>query len=538
MMEWIIYAVGVFSALSLVFAALAFVRLNKIGSPDRIDLEPVTQSVRSEADRTRQAAEDQARGMRQELGDNLRGFQETTLKAFQGLGETLSQQVKEFGGRLDTGIEAINARINAIGVKLDQDIIRMGDEAGRNREALRSLIETKLDDTAQKQAAAAKDFREEISGSFQRLGSNVAETLRQLSNQQKERLDQVEAAFRVMTEKQEKAQDALRATVESRLDAIRNENATKLEEMRKTVDEKLQSTLETRLGESFNRVVEHLERVHKGIGEMQSLAAGVGDLKKVLSNVRVRGTFGEIQLERLLEQFLSPEQYIKNAQIKDNSQERVEFAIKLPGRDNTGDVLLPIDAKFPQEDYERLLAAAEIGDADAVAEASRALETRVKGFAKTIKDKYIHSPKTTDFAILFLPTESLFAEVLRRPGLFELLQREHHITLTGPTTLMALLNALQMGFRSLAIEKRSSEVWQILGAIKTEFGKYNTVVDKLASQLQTAANSVGALGTRTKMMNRKLKDVESLPEGSSQILLDTTFIDDDDMEETNPDQGK
>ena len=279
-------------------------------------------------------------------------------------------------------------------------------------------------------------------------------------------------------------------------------------------------------------MVEQLERVHKGIGETQSLAAGVGDLKKVLSNVRVRGTFGEVQLATLLEQFLSPEQFIRNAQIKENSQERVEFAVRLPGRDSGVEVLLPVDAKFPQEDYERLIAAAELGDSDAVAQAAKDLECRIRQFAKTIRDKYIATPRTTEFAILFLPTESLYAEILRRPGFFEQLQREYHVTLIGPTTFTALLNALQMGFRSLAIEKRSSEVWQILGAVSNEFGKYNEVVDKLSKQLNTAAKSVENLGVRTRAMNRKLRDVEKLPDDTAQILLGPALAEMEEEEET------
>lgn len=376
-----------------------------------------------------------------------------------------------------------------------------------------------------------------MTGSFQTLGSTVSETLGQLGEHQKERLEGVTAALSTLTEKQERAQEALKVAVESRLDAIRNESAAKLDEMRKTVDERLQTTLEARLGESFDRVVEQLERVHKGIGEMQSLAAGVGDLKRVLSNVRVRGTYGEVQLGMLLEQVLSPEQFTRNAQVKDDSQERVEFAIKLPGRDVEGEVvLLPIDAKFPQEDYERLVVAAELGDSDAVAEAAQELENRIKGCAKTIRDKYITPPRTADFAILYLPTEGLYAEVLRRPGLFERLQREYHVTLTGPTTLTALLNALQMGFRSLAIEKRSSEVWHILGAVRNEFGKYNEVVDKLSKQLSTAAKSVENLGMRTRAMNRKLRDVEKLPDETANLVLgpDIEDIEDGDEQEIEP----
>lgn len=401
----------------------------------------------------------------------------------------------------------------------------MGNEASTNREALRLTIETKLNESAAKQASSAKELREEMGSSFHRLGSNVSDTMNQLGEAQKERLENVTNALSALSDKYERAHEALKESVEGRLETIRAENAAKLDEMRQTVDEKLQSTLETRLGESFNRVVEQLERVHKGIGEMQTLAAGVGDLKRVLSNVRARGTFGEIQLSSLLEQFLSEEQFVRNAQIKPESQERVEFAVKLPGRDNEHEVLLPIDCKFPQDDYERLIAAADMGDSDGVSQASKELENRIRSSAKTISEKYIASPKTTDFAILFLPTESLYAEVLRRPGLFEQLQRDYHVTLAGPTTLTALLNALQMGFRSLAIEKRSSEVWKILGEVSSEFGKYNKVVDTLSKQLNTAAKSVESLGVRARAMDKKLRGVEKLPEDKTPILLDVPLED-------------
>jgi DNA recombination protein RmuC len=315
------------------------------------------------------------------------------------------------------------------------------------------------------------------------------------------------------------AQEALRVSVEKRLDMLRTESASKLDEMRRTVDEKLHTTLEKRLGESFRTVTEQLERVYQGLGEMQSLAAGVGDLKRVLSNVKVRGTWGEIQLGSLLEQFLAPDQYQRNVQIRQNSSERVEFAIRLPGRDGEHEVWLPIDAKFPQEDYERLTIAAENGDAKGVEQAGAALVERIKGCARSIREKYIDPPITTDIAILFLPTESLYAEILRRPGVFENLQREYHVTLAGPTTLTAILNALQMGFRSLAIEKRTSEVWQVLGAIKSEFGRYGEVVDRLQKQLSTAVTTVDTLGTRARAMTRKLREVEVLPEPDGEVLL-------------------
>lgn len=287
-------------------------------------------------------------------------------------------------------------------------------------------------------------------------------------------------------------------------------------------DRGLRKELGDKLDTAASNVNAQLERVHKSFGEMQNLATDVGDLKKIFSNVRARGTFGEGHLQTLLEQFLSPEQYVRNAQIKEHSQERVEFAIKLPGRDGD-EVLIPVDSKFPTDDYERLIEAHERGDGEAVAQAGKALENRVKLCAKDIKEKYVYPPRTIEFGILFLPSESLYAEVLRRPGLSETIQREFHVTLAGPTNFAALLSALHMGFRSLALEKRSSEVWQILRAVHTEFEKYHEVVDRIGKQLNTAMNSVTTLGTRTRAMNRKLFEVEKLPDEAAQQLLGPEF---------------
>lgn len=518
--EWVDTLSIILAAAAAVFSLMVLLRAS--GSDRRqLTQEIVSRMLRDEADRIRSSAEEHARGLRQELSENVRGFQDASIRIFRELSDGLSAQIAAFGDRLDVGIRMIDERTTGIGIKFDDETTKIAEEANRQWNRLHHTLATKFDEITTKQAGAAKELREEMSSSFRQLGSSVGETLNHLSLQQKERLENVTAALGSLTERQEKAQEALRGAVEGRLDVIRSENAAKLDEIRATVDDRLQTTLESRLGESFNRVVEQLERVYKGIGEMQTLAAGVGDLKKLLSNVRVRGTFGEVQLAMLLEQFLSPEQILKNVQIKDHTQERVEFAIRLPGRDGEGDVLLPIDAKFPQEDWERLAAASDAGDTDKVADASRALENRIKSFAKSIREKYISPPKTTDFAILFLPTESLYAEVLRRPGFFEQLQREYHVTLAGPTTFTALLNALQVGFRSLAIEKRSSEVWQILGAVRTEFGKYNEVVDRLSKQLNTAAKSVSDLGVRTRAMDRKLRDVERLPEETTKMILDS-----------------
>jgi DNA recombination protein RmuC len=326
-----------------------------------------------------------------------------------------------------------------------------------------------------------------------------------------------------LTEANDRRFAEVRATIEQRLKDIEANNSLKLEEMRRTVDEKLHATLEQRLGESFKLVSDRLEQVHRGLGEMQTLAAGVGDLKKVLTNVKTRGTWGEVQLEALLEQLLTADQYAKNIATVPRSAERVEFAIKLPGRAEQGGVAtpvwLPIDAKFPREDYERLIEAQERADPVAVEEASRALEARIRAEARTIAEKYVSPPHTTDFALLFLPTEGLYAEVLRRPGLTDLLQRDYRVTIAGPTTLTALLNSLQMGFRTLAIEKRSSEVWQVLGAVKTEFGKFGDVLARTKAQLETVTRSIEAAETRTRVMSRRLRDVEALPGEEASGLL-------------------
>ena len=300
----------------------------------------------------------------------------------------------------------------------------------------------------------------------------------------------------------------VRTTLEGRLQSLQQGNEAKLDQMRATVEEKLQTTLETRLGESFRLVSERLEQVHQGLGEMQSLAAGVGDLKRVLGNVKVRGTFGEAQLGSLLEQVLLPDQYAVNQATRPDSSERVDFAVRLPGRGGGDTVWLPIDAKFPSEDYERLQAAQELGDAAAVEEAAKALESRIKLEAKSIRDKYVEPPHTTDFAILFVPSESLFAEILRRPGLVDTLNRERRVVIAGPTTLFAMLNTLQMGFRTLAIEQRSAEVWRLLGAVKTEFGRFGDWLTKVREQVRTVSNTLDSADTRTRQMQRALKEVD------------------------------
>ena len=314
----------------------------------------------------------------------------------------------------------------------------------------------------------------------------------------------------------------VRQTLDVQLAQLQSSNAAKLDEMRATVDEKLQTTLQARLGESFKQVAERLEQVHKGLGEMQSLAQGVGDLKHLLSNVKTRGMFGEAQLASLLEQVFVPDQYAAQVPTRPGSKHVVDFAIKLPGQGNRETPLwLPIDAKFPNDDYERLLDAQGRAHAADAEQASRALEVRIRLEAKSISEKYLEPPHTTDFAVMFLPTEGLYAEVLRRPGLMESLQREHRIALAGPTTLLAMLNSLQMGFRTLALEKRSSEVWQVLGAVKNEFAKFGTVLAKVKSQTETVLKTIDSAEVRSRAMGRVLKQVEALPDAEAQALLPT-----------------
>jgi DNA recombination protein RmuC len=413
-------------------------------------------------------------------------------------------------------------------VRTEADRIRAdsAEQARASREEIRGLIkdfqtatESKLDTAASQQMNAARDTREALAASFAQTTEMLTANLKGLGEHQKERLDTVVAELKTLSDKQAQAAEALRLTVEGRLDVLRRENSEKLDEMRRTVDEKLQTELEKRLGESFRTVTEQLERVHQGLGEMQTLATGVGDLKKVLSNVKTRGILGEVQLGMLLDQILAPNQYATNVAVKPGSADRVEFAIRLPGRDDGDEMLMPIDSKFPQEDYLRLVEASERGDAEAVKAAGDALEVRVKQCAKTIHDKYIVPPYTTDTAILFLPMEGLFAEVVRRTGVIEEIQRSYHVTIAGPTTLTAQMSAFAMGFRTMALQKRSGEVWKVLGAVRAEFAKHGEVVEKLKKQLGAAANTIDALDTRTNVMNRRLRDVEMLPAGEAQDLL-------------------
>jgi DNA recombination protein RmuC len=412
-----------------------------------------------------------AQSTRQELSGNFAQFQQALAAQLTSVATIQNNQIDSFA----------------------QQLAKLNEANALQLESMRQAITS--------QALAG---REEQAGALKRFGDTLNQTLSTLTESNAQRMAEV------------------RATLEARIKDLQSDNGARLEEMRKTVDEKLHATLEHRLGESFKLVSDRLDKVHQGLGEMQQLAIGVGDLKRVLTNVKTRGTWGEVQLEMLLEQMLTPDQYAKNVETVPGTGERVEFAIKLPGQEDGGrPVWMPIDAKFPKEQYERLAAAAELADVEGVAAAGRELERAMRIEAKTIAEKYLSPPLTTDFAILFLPTEGLYAEVMRRPGLADELQRVCRVSIAGPSTLSALLNSLQMGFRTLALEKRSSEVWQVLGAVKTEFGKFGDVLAATKTTLERAAKNIEQAETRTRQMTRKLKSVEALPSEAAQLLLGT-----------------
>jgi DNA recombination protein RmuC len=396
------------------------------------------------------------------------------------------------------------------------------DELGRSAQGTRvelggalGVFQQALVNQLASQATQAQTSREMQDNALKRFSDTQGEQLRTLSDANERRLLDV------------------RNTVEQRLTALQADNEKKLDQMRATVDEKLHATLEARLGESFKQVADRLEQVHKGLGEMQLLARDVGSLSRVLSNVKTRGVFGEVQLAGLLEQVFTPEQYARNVETVPGSNARVEFAVRLPGQRADGVPLwLPIDAKFPREDYERLLEAQERADPAAVEASAKAIDNRLRLEARTIREKYVAPPHTTDFGIMFVPTEGLYAEALRRPGLVEALQREHKVMLVGPTTLLATLTSLQMGFRTLALEKRSTEVWEVLGAVKTEFQSFSAVLAKTKKKLDEASNTIDAAQVRTRVMTRALKDVEALPQAQTQALLpgvDAAPPDDEDL---------
>jgi DNA recombination protein RmuC len=405
-----------------------------------------------------------------------------------GVRDEFSRMRQEQGGQMDQFRRALEGRFDNFSAETNQKVELLRTSLADSGTRLQKQVSQELELLRNGLTQAAQQSRDETAQSLKDVGESMGKSMADLVTSQKAQLEEI------------------RATVENRLTALSADNEKRLDQMRQTVDEKLQGTLDARLGESFKLVSERLEQVHKGLGEMQTLASGVGDLKRVLTNVKTRGTFGEVQVGTLLEQILTPEQYDKNVSTT-GTNERVEFAIKMPGREAGKTCWLPVDAKFPMEDYQRLVDASERGDAEAVDAAGRSLETTLKQSARSISQKYLLPPDTTDFGILFLATEGLYAEALRRPGLAETLQREFRVVVTGPNTFAAILNSLQMGFRTLAIQQRTSEVWETLGAVRTQFSKYADVLAKVKKQLYMASNTVEDAERRTRVLQRQLREV-------------------------------
>ena len=500
-MEFAVYATLVLALVAVVIGVLI---LQKVGQP----------ATMPEDFSTRIAVLEQ-------LANSLPAtFRDEARIGREDLRSAVGAQTETLEGRF----AAVETRLGEFGKAQTDQLAEMRKEAADGREKLEGAVQRNAEGFASTQSERLKETNDAVTS----LSDRLLQAQRDGREEQRMALEGVTTKIGQMTESNEKRQDALRETIAGGLETLRTDNADKLEKMRATVDEKLQGTLEKRLGESFQLVSERLEQVHKGLGEMQNLATGVGDLKRVLSNVKSRGGWGEVQLGMLLEDMLTKDQFATNVKVRPDSGEMVEYAVRLPGR-GLDDVplWLPIDAKFPQEDYDRLLVAQDGGIADEVEKAAKDLERAIRLQAKTICEKYVCPPYSTDFAIMYLPTEGLFAEVIRRPGLASELQTKHRVMVQGPTTLAALLTSLQMGFRTLAIEKRSSEVWQVLGAAKTEFTKYGQVWEKLGKQLDTAKRTVDEAGRRTRAVTRRLRDVETLDAPESPALLELVGLDDD-----------
>ena len=519
--------------------------------------ERIERAVREEGAKSRDEQGKAAREQRQELAEAFKTFGDSVVQRMIDVASMQKGQLDAFSGQLTTFAKASGERLDGVraesatGAKqLREEVVTtlnsisetmaktMKDLAVAEKVQLEafsgqiaSLTKTsgeKLDGIRTESTTGAKQLREEVIAALKGITEATTKTMGELANLQKTQLEIMSTAIGRLSDSNEKKLESVRVTVENKLQSMQIDNAKQLEQMRQTVDEKLQGTLEKRLGESFKQVSERLELVHKGLGEMQTLATGVGDLKKVLTNVKTRGTWGEVQLGALLEQVLNPDQFATNVATKDGG-ERVEFAIKLPGKSTDKDeaVWLPIDAKFPIEDYQRLIEAQESADIEGVEAASKQLENRVKICAADISQKYLNPPKTTDFGILFLPIEGLFAEVIRRTGLTEVIQRECRVVIAGPTTLWSILNSLQMGFRTLAIQKRSSEVWNLLAAVKTEWTKYGDVLEAVQNKLHQASDTIEKAKVRSRVVGRKLKDVQELPVGEATALLPIDASEDD-----------
>jgi len=488
---------------------------------------------------------DDFRQNREELNNNLSRFQQSVTETLREMSRAQVEQLTGMSEQNQKGMAAMNKtledRLTALIDKNDRNNKENREELGRNLLLINEQMKAKVDEMAQRQ----KEQHELTVKQMEAVTAKLDEKLGQLTERMQQNAQQSrEAIGATMKEFQDSFSNNVKdfnelqkqkfGDLEKKQAELITSTAMSLEKMRETVDEKLQKTLEQRLGQSFELVSKQLESVQKGLGEMQTLAQDVGGLKRVLSNVKTRGVMGEIQLGNILEQIMAPEQYETNVKTKKSSGDHVEFAIKLPGRDqNDGQVYLPIDAKFPQEAYHLLQLAYDEANAQKVEEATKTLVTSIRKFAKDISDKYLDPPFTTDFGIMFLPVEGLYAEVVRNTDLMEQLQREYKIIVTGPTTLAAILNSLQMGFKTLAIQKRSSEVWQILGAVKTEFGKFGGILEKARKKIDEAGNEIDTLvGTRSRAIERRLRQVQELPAAESSLLLGENLLEEDSEEAT------
>jgi DNA recombination protein RmuC len=505
--------------------------------------ERTERSVKEEIARNREESIEQGRGLREEVQTSLRNSTDSMVQSVDRISATQQHKLEDFATQISALKQGSETSASQLRLELTRMLALMSEAQDKrlleNADQLKNNFESfgrRLSDFSQSNQEAALQARSELSTVLKDFQDSLQKQMNGMAGLQKQQLDSFGAQLADLTDKNQKKSDELRAAVEGKLTQIQADNAAKLEEMRHTVDEKLQGTLDKRLGESFKQVSERLEQVQKGLGEMQTLATGVGDLKRVLTNVKTRGTWGEMQLSNLLEQILTAEQYSHNVKTNPKRNETVEFAIKLPGPEGKdGNVVwLPIDAKFPKEDYERLIDASERGDTVGVEQAAKSLESRVRSQARDIRDRYISPPHTTDFGLLYLPTEGLYAEVLRRPGLIDSLQRDQRIVVVGPTTLAALLNSLQMGFRTLAIQKQSSEVWNVLAAVKTEFGKFGDILGKVKKKLDETGNTIDEAVHRSRQIEKKLRHVEALPSSESPALSDEPHpvdIDNDEPDE-------
>jgi DNA recombination protein RmuC len=500
------------AAALLLLIIIAVLLLRKTGSNENNQLSHIRYKIdglTGEINRIEAAVKTEISVNRGEANNINRDTREELTKGLNTFGDQLSKAIRDSAGLQKDQLETFSANLNNLTKSIEEKL-----------NLLTTTTDNKLKESNETNLTNAKESRKELKEALDAFKKEFSKSVEDFNTAQKENFFALLNKQSDQNTATSQRLDQLRETLEKKMTDMQSGNEKKLDEMRSTVDEKLQKTLENRLGESFKLVSERLEAVHKGLGDMQQLATGVGDLKRVLTNVKSRGVLGEYQLESILDQILTPDQYAKNVKTKAGSNALVEFAVKLPGREDKEKIIwLPIDSKFPKEDFELLMDAYDKAIPEAIEETRKAFVKGIKKCAFDISSKYIDPPNTTDFAILFLPFESLYAEVLRTPGLFESLQREYKIIITGPTTLSALLNSFQMGFRTLAIEKRSSEVWQLLGAVKTEFGNFGGILDKTQKKLQEASNVIEQAGVRSRAIERKLRDVQELPKDQSAGLL-------------------